>query len=105
MKKGTLLAIIFLLLSVMQAASQDKPTRLKVKKGLLVVLRDRTFLTKRDTVLLLSAEEKATIRIRENPYVKSDNFYDSLSISAYKHKVTREIFDLVVKKSERAAAG
>jgi hypothetical protein len=101
MKKEILLAFIFLLLSVMQAASQDKLTRLKVKKGLLVVLRDTTFLTKRDTVLLLSEQEKATIRIRENPYVKSSDFYDSLSISAYKHKVTREIFDLVVKKRGR----
>ncbi len=101
MKKGTLLAIIFLLLSVTQAASQDKPSRIKVKKGLLVVLRDTTFITKRDTVLVLSEVEKATIRIRENPFVKSSNFYDSLSISAYKHKVTREIFDLVVKKRGR----
>lgn len=102
MKKEILLILIFLLLSAMHASAQADPVRrIKIRKGLWVILRDTSFITRRDTIFILSPDERANIRIRENPYVKSSNFYDSLSISAYKFKFTREIFDLVVKKRGR----
>lgn len=43
---------------MLQWAGQKKPSRIKVKKGLLVVLRDTTFITKRDTVLLLKGSRE-----------------------------------------------
>jgi len=100
MKMRLLLSSVFLLVSVSESMSQTEPKRrVEIKKGLLVVLRDNSFVTKRDTVLLLSEEEIRKIKIKQNPYAKSSKFYDSLKKDASGNKVTREIFDLVVRKS------
>lgn len=102
MKKHILLALIISSLCVSQAISQIQPqTKIAVKKGWQIVLKDTTFITKYDTVLLLTEEEAAKIKIRENPYEKSTKFYDSLSKKASTKKVTKEIFDLVIKKKVR----
>jgi hypothetical protein len=102
MRKEIVLAVVFLLLCGIPAAGQVHPVkRIKVKKGLLVILRDTTFITKRDTVIVQNDPEANPIRIRENPYLKSSKFYDSLSKSAYNNRFTREVFDLIVKKRGR----
>lgn len=66
-----------------------------------VILRDTSFITLRDTTLLLDSNEARKVRIRENPYLKSSKFYDSLEVRSATNRTSREIFELVVKKKKR----
>lgn len=102
MKKEALLLLMLLTLFAAQAISQvPSQKKLRVKKGLLVILRDTTYVTKRDTILMLTEEELRTVRFRKNPYVKSSKFYDSLSKRAARNELTKDILDLIVKKKKR----
>jgi hypothetical protein len=76
-----------------QAGSEDDLDTLVVSKGLMVVLADTSFIADRDTVIIT---EKG--RIKEDPYSKSDKFYDSLEQRADKARVTRELHELLIKK-------
>lgn len=76
-------------------------TRIKVLGGSQVVLRDTSFITKRDTVISLNEEEIYQVKIRSDPYRKSANFYDSLEVRSVKSKVSTGIFDLVIRKKKR----
>jgi len=101
MKKEILLALIVLHLCSWQVIGQPQPNKkIKVKRGLQVVLRDTSFITKKDTILILSPEEAKKIKIRKNPYVTSSNFYDTLLLKSSNNKVTKDIYDLVVKKKK-----
>lgn len=93
-----MLLTLFATQAISQVPSRKK---LKVKKGLLVILRDTTYVTKRDTVLMLTEEELRTVRFRENPYLKSSKFYDSLRKRAARNELTQDILDLIVKKKKR----
>lgn len=75
--------------------------KVRVKKGRQVVLPDTTYITRRDTTLMLDDDEAKSIRIRDDPYVKSALFYDSLGGRASSNKMTKEIYDLVIKKKRR----
>ncbi len=98
--KNILLVLLVSSLFVAQAVGQTKlQKKIKVKKGLQVVLRDTSFITRRDTVLLLDRNEK--IRVKENPYVTSSKFYDSLAKKTSHHKVSKGVFEWVVKKRGR----
>lgn len=102
MKKEALLVLILLTLFAAQAISQvPSRKKLRVKTGLLVILRDTTYVTKRDTVLMLTEEELNTVRFRENPYLKSSKFYDTLTKRAARNELTKDILDLIVKKKKR----
>lgn len=83
-------------------SGQKKAIRkLKVKKGQQVFLHDTTFVTRKDTTFILNEEEKKDIRIRDDPYAKSRAFYDTLGGRASSNKMTKEIYDLVIKKKKR----
>jgi hypothetical protein len=95
---------VFLLLTLVPEISraQEAPRKkLKVDKGLLVILRDTTFVTHSDTVLLLTEEEMSTVRFRENPHLKSSRFYDSLAKKTSGKKFSSDIVDLIVKKKRK----
>lgn len=79
-----------------ESTAGDK--RIKVKKGLQVVLRDTSFITKNDTILVLGLKDARKLKINENPYQKSAEFYDSLGKKTSRHKVPAEIFDFVVRE-------
>ena len=102
MKKEILLAFAILAIGIHSAPCQGQLKRkVIVKKEMLVILKDTTFITKKDTVLLLSSDEIESLRIKDNPYLVSSLFYDSLSKRASATKITRDIFDLVVRKRGR----
>jgi len=101
MKREILIVILLFMLPVVKALSQRSKDRIHVKKGLQVVLRDTTFITKRDTLIYLNERDAAKIKIRENPYSKSSKFYDTLAEKSSSSKITKDIFDLVVKKKGR----
>ncbi len=64
-----------------------------------VVLRDTMFIAKKDTVLLLTEEEAARIKVNINPEKREKKFYDSLEERASNSKLGKNIYDLVVKQS------
>lgn len=101
MKKEALFVLILMILFLTSANGQE-PLRkkLNVKKGLLVILRDTTYVTKRDTVLMLTEAERKTIRFRENPYLKSTKFYDTLNKRASSGGLAADILDLIVKEKK-----
>ncbi len=102
MRKIVVLVVLHLLLGVSLAVAQA-PSRqkLRVKKDLLVILRDTTIITSSDTTLLLTDEQLQNVRIRPNPYLKSTQFYDTLRKRAGERKFTKDILDLIVKKQGR----
>ncbi len=98
--KNILLFLLVSSLFVVQAVGQTKlQKKIKVKKGLQVVLRDTSFITRKDTVLFINKNEK--IRVTENPYVTSSRFYDSLAKKTSHHKASKGVFEWVVKKRGR----
>ncbi len=100
MKNKILLVLLVSSLFVAQAVGQTKlQKKIKVKKGLQVVLRDTSFITRKDTILFVNKNEK--IRVTENPYVTSSRFYDSLAKKTSHHKVSKGAFEWVVKKRGR----
>ncbi|HOX81942.1 MAG TPA: hypothetical protein PLJ60_10135 [Chryseolinea sp.] len=82
-------------------AQHGEKTKLKVKKNKLVILKDTSFVTHRDTTLYLSQKQIKVIKIKENPVSKSDQFYDTLKSRASQTKITDGIADLVLKKKRR----
>jgi hypothetical protein len=99
--KILLVLILFLLHTIPGLSQKQALQKVKVKKGRQVVLKDTTFITKRDTVLYLTKEQAGKIKVRENPRLKSNRFYDSLEEKASDNKVANEVFDFVVKKRGR----
>lgn len=97
-----LLVLIVWLLYALQVIGQEvqQKKRIKINKGLQVILKDTIFITRKDTTIYLDAEEAEKIRIRENPYTKSSKFYDSLEEKVSDSKVGEDIFDLVIKKKK-----
>lgn len=102
MKKELLLAFAILAIGIHFAPCQGlRKKKVAIKKEMEVILKDTTFITKNDTVLLLSRDEIKSLRIKESPYLISSQFYDSLSERASASKFTKDIFDLVVRKRGR----
>jgi hypothetical protein len=104
MKNKILLCLIFSSLFVEHTTGQDRSSakiKLKVKKGLQVVMKDTTFIARHDTLLLITEDDAKDTKVRENPYLKSSRFYERLDQRAAAHKASRNIFKLVVKKKGR----
>ena len=102
MRKEILLVLILFILHTIPGLSQKQVLqKVKVKKGKLVILKDTTFVPKRDTVLSLTQDQAGKMKIRENPRTKSNRFYDSLEEKTADNKITSEVFDFVVKKRGR----
>lgn len=69
------------------------PDTLVVDQGYLVILADTSFVAERDTVIITHKG-----KVKDDPYAKSDRFYDSLQQRADKARVTHELHDLLIKK-------
>lgn len=95
-----LLYFFFSLSSTLEAQVLLK-TRVKVLAGSQVVLRDTSFITKRDTLISFNEVEIYQVKIRTDPYRISANFYDSLEVRSVKSKVSRGVFDLMIRKKKR----
>jgi hypothetical protein len=70
----------------------------RVKRGDLVVLRDTAFVARRDTTFRVPAREARFVKIRNNPTAIAAMFYDSLEQKASLGKVSKDVFDMVLKK-------
>ncbi|HMJ71628.1 MAG TPA: hypothetical protein VK508_22185 [Cyclobacteriaceae bacterium] len=88
-------------LLVFQARAQEKPVvnidTLYVPKGYMVILDDTSFVVGADTVII-----GRRIKMKEDPYQKSQKFYDSLQERADRRRVTRELHELLIRKQRRA---
>lgn len=100
MRVFTLLPLVFLLISHsgwgQRRATHESPDTLVVRKGLQVVLADTAFIAQKDTVIIVPAGKG---RIRENPYAKTERFYDTLAQKAEGRRVTRELHEFLVRTS------
>lgn len=102
MKKILLCVIILLLICALPGLGQKQAKKkVTVKKGQQVVLKDTIFITRKDTTFYLTHDEAGKMKVKENPYAKSDRFYDSLEDKASDKKLTNEVFDFIVKKRGR----
>ncbi|MGC3943498.1 MAG: hypothetical protein QM762_03015 [Chryseolinea sp.] len=70
----------------------------RIKRGDLVILRDTSFLARRDTTIKLPVREARHVKIRKNPSAIAAMFYDSLEQRAASGKVTKDVFNGVMKK-------
>ncbi len=82
-------------------AQRKKKIKIAIPKNQIVILRNVSFITKRDTVVYLTEQEVKDIRVKENPALLTDRFYDTLQSRASQTKLTKEIADLVLKKKSR----
>jgi hypothetical protein len=86
---------------VFQARAQEKPIikidTLYVPKGYMVILDDTSFVVGNDTVIV-----GRRMRMKEDPFAKSQKFYDSLQGRAERRRVTRELHELLIRKQRRA---
>lgn len=67
---------------------------LRVKAGMLVILRDSFFVAGRDT-LIVPGNEK--IRLRKDPYSHSKSFYDSLAVHAGNKRLLYGLYKVFVR--------
>jgi hypothetical protein len=92
---------LMVLISIESLAQQPVKKKHKVYKNKFVILRDTSFVTRRDTVIYLSEQEFKNFRIKENPHSKSNQFYDTVQSRASQTKLTKELADLLIKKKSR----
>lgn len=92
---------LLITLVVVQAEAQEKPPvridTLFVPKGYLVILEDTSFIAPADTTII-----GRRIRMKEDPYAKSQKFYDSLQEKAERNRVTKELHELIIRKQRHA---
>ncbi len=84
---------LFLSLSI-HCSSLSQVDTVNVLRSEIVVFQDSVFIPDQDTVLLLP--HGIAYQIKNNQYARSDIFYDSLRSKAYKSKVKKELYKLLV---------
>lgn len=75
-----------------------QPKTFHIKRGQQVILRDTAFVAARDTTLRVNARDVRFVRIHRNPSAIAAMFYDSLEQRASSGRVTKDVFNMVVKK-------
>jgi len=84
--------------SEMEKIKTQRMDTIQVAAGDLIILKDTLLMFDTDTTLVLPAVSK--VKIRKNPYSKSDKFYDSLESKFYRNLVTRELHKLLIRRSK-----
>lgn len=67
---------------------------LRVKAGMLVILRDSFFVAPADTVIISGTEK---IRLRKDPYAHTKAFYDSLATHVERRKLLTRLYKVFVR--------
>jgi hypothetical protein len=91
---------LFLIILVPELRAQERPAKfdtLRVPKGYMVIVDDTSFVVGTDTVII-----GRKVRMKEDPYKKSAQFYDSLQERAQHGRITKEIHDMLIRKQRRA---
>jgi hypothetical protein len=103
MNKPKFLILLTLLLWNLNSWSQkwntitkDQDT-VKFKATQILVTKDTFFFSTMDTFAVLKKSEKYRIKI--NPYARSDVFFDSLQVKSYKNRITRELYQFIIKST------
>ena len=78
-----------------KSKKKDRMDTVYVRTGQYVILPDTDFLAISDTFLIANGRKK--VKIKENPYAKSEAFYDSLKSRSYQNKVSRELYGLLFR--------
>ncbi|MEJ0032747.1 MAG: hypothetical protein WDO15_21360 [Bacteroidota bacterium] len=98
MTRSILLSLLLTVLAL-EIRAQDKPIRIDtlfVPKGYMVILEDTSFIVGADTVII-----GRRARMKEDPFQKSQKFYDSLEEKAGRSRVTRELHEMLIRKQNR----
>jgi hypothetical protein len=85
--------ILGLAFSYLRASAQVDTIRLQ--RDQIIVFKDSIFIPANDTLILISKDKK--FKVRENPYSKSDRFYDSIYSKSYKNKITKDLYKLIFR--------
>jgi hypothetical protein len=96
----TILLSLSLFILVQEIRAQEKPVKIDtlfVPKGYIVILDDTSFVVSADTVIV-----GHRVRMRQDPYEKSQRFYDSLQEKSQRSRVTKELHGLLIRKQHRA---
>jgi len=73
----------------------QKVDTVRVLANEVLVLPDTIFIPQQDTLFFLA--DTLRYKVRDNPYYRSDTFYDSLRTKAYRNKITRELYKFLVR--------
>jgi hypothetical protein len=96
--RSILLSLLLTTLAL-EIRAQDKPVKIDtlfVPKGYMVILDDTSFVVGTDTVII-----GHRARMKQDPYKKSEKFYDSLEGKAQRSRVTRELHEMLIRKQNR----
>ncbi|MEI6575675.1 MAG: hypothetical protein WCO63_05800 [Bacteroidota bacterium] len=109
---GLLVLLLQLILLIQTSAyAQKNPANnahqvsIVLAKGQILKLRDTVFIPYKDTIIILSDSVK--FKIEKDPETRSEAFYDSLKVRAYKTRITKELYKLVItnKKNGKTEQG
>jgi len=89
-----LITVLLMMMACANAANAQQDT-VKVRVTQILVLKDSVYIPERDTTLVLP--EGTKFRIKPNPYTKSADFYEKLKNKSEKSRVSRELYDLLVR--------
>jgi len=96
-------AILFLVCEPGLTQNRTKKSRrgqvdtLFIKQGELILMSDTVYVAPKDTVFVVPPGLK--VKVKENPYAKSDRFYDSLQDKSYRSKVAKQVYGLLIRSS------
>ncbi len=96
---------IFLLLSASSGVFAQKgkigerPDTVYIKNNQILVLKDRVIVPQQDTAVVLSPFTK--YKIKKNPYVSSEAFYESLEKKSSEKKLTRDMYRFLIVRGDQ----
>lgn len=67
---------------------------LRVKAGMVVLLRDSFYVAQRDTILIPGTEK---VRLRKDPYAHSRTFYDSLAVHSNRNRLIMALYKVFIR--------
>lgn len=67
---------------------------LRVKAGMVVLLRDSFYVAERDTILIPGTEK---VRLRKDPYAHSRSFYDSLAVQRNRNRLLMALYKVFIR--------
>jgi len=68
------------------------------KAGQYIITSDTDFIAMRDTIFIVHGKSK--IKVKNNPYARSEAFYDSLKVKSYQNKVSRQLYGLLIRNQK-----
>ncbi|MEJ2004753.1 MAG: hypothetical protein P8X57_07275 [Cyclobacteriaceae bacterium] len=94
--KKWLTAIILLLVTGIQTVIAQQDTLL-LKNTEILILKDSVFIPDKDTLIIIPPDIK--YRVKPNPYIKSDGFYEKLKNKSEKSRLASELYELLIRDS------